>query len=199
MPSHPQESDRAASDPVEPAPVGAAHLRTEICRNRAADPTGSGARRTGTDAAAPALPRRVHGELQELEDRWRRAARRPRQPAQASRQELERERTAERSRTAAAFLPVLDNLELALTHAGSIRADRGRGPGGARPGGERAGTAWLPAARGDRRRLRPGPARSGRSRTGSRRARARSSRCCALATETANGSSARRRDRRETE
>ncbi|MEU1534172.1 nucleotide exchange factor GrpE [Streptomyces fagopyri] len=38
-------------------------------------------------------------------------------PRKRHARELERERAVERSRTAAAFLPVLDNLELALPHA----------------------------------------------------------------------------------
>jgi molecular chaperone GrpE len=55
--------------------------------------------------------------LQELEDRWRRALADLDNLRKRHARELERERTAERSRTAAAFLPVLDNLELALSHA----------------------------------------------------------------------------------
>ena len=58
-------------------------------------------------------------ELKELEDRWRRALADLDNLRKRHTRELERERTVERSRTAAAFLPVLDNLELALAHAGS--------------------------------------------------------------------------------
>jgi molecular chaperone GrpE len=66
------------------------------------------------DEAASA---RVGREVAELEDRWRRAL----AEADNVRKRLERQIVdqvrAERARTAAAFLPVLDNLELALRHA----------------------------------------------------------------------------------
>jgi molecular chaperone GrpE len=56
-------------------------------------------------------------ELAQVEDRWRRAL----ADAENLRKRLERQIAdqlrAERARTAAAFLPVLDNLELALRHA----------------------------------------------------------------------------------
>ncbi|NDZ64932.1 nucleotide exchange factor GrpE [Streptomyces cyaneofuscatus] len=55
--------------------------------------------------------------MRELEDRWRRALADLDNLRKRHARELERERTVERSRTAAAFLPVLDNLELALSHA----------------------------------------------------------------------------------
>jgi molecular chaperone GrpE len=75
----------------------------------------------GPDAAGgPAPPEDEYtAELQELEDRWRRALADLDNLRKRHARELERERTVERSRTAAAFLPVLDNLELALSHAGA--------------------------------------------------------------------------------
>ncbi|MEV6742757.1 nucleotide exchange factor GrpE [Streptomyces sp. NPDC051104] len=57
--------------------------------------------------------------LKEVEDRWRRALADLDNLRKRHARELERERAVERARTAAAFLPVLDNLELALNHAGS--------------------------------------------------------------------------------
>ncbi|MBA6441599.1 nucleotide exchange factor GrpE [Streptomyces sp. GMR22] len=55
--------------------------------------------------------------LAELEDRWRRALADLENLRKRHVRELERERAAERARTAAALLPVVDNLELALSHA----------------------------------------------------------------------------------
>ena len=55
--------------------------------------------------------------LREVEDRWRRALADLDNLRKRHVRELEREVAAERARTAAAFLPVIDNLELALSHA----------------------------------------------------------------------------------
>lgn len=57
--------------------------------------------------------------LKEVEDRWRRALADLDNLRKRHARELDRERAVERARTAAAFLPVIDNLELALSHAGS--------------------------------------------------------------------------------
>ncbi|MFD8259791.1 nucleotide exchange factor GrpE [Streptomyces griseoluteus] len=57
--------------------------------------------------------------LKEVEDRWRRALADLDNLRKRHARELDRERGAERARTAAAFLPVIDNLELALSHAAS--------------------------------------------------------------------------------
>ncbi|MFC0534191.1 nucleotide exchange factor GrpE [Phytohabitans kaempferiae] len=53
----------------------------------------------------------------ELEDRWRRALADLDNMRKRHARETERERLAERGRVALAWLPVLDNLELALDHA----------------------------------------------------------------------------------
>ncbi|MFE7775283.1 nucleotide exchange factor GrpE [Streptomyces sp. NPDC057445] len=58
-------------------------------------------------------------ELDELQDRWRRALADLENLRKRHARELARVRSEERARTAAAWLPVLDNLELALAHAGS--------------------------------------------------------------------------------
>ncbi|QKV96410.1 nucleotide exchange factor GrpE [Streptomyces sp. NA02950] len=55
--------------------------------------------------------------LAELEDRWRRALADLDNLRKRHARELERERAAERARTATTLLPVIDNLELALAHA----------------------------------------------------------------------------------
>jgi molecular chaperone GrpE len=55
----------------------------------------------------------------ELDDRWRRAVADLDNLRKRHAAELGRVREAERARVAAAWLPVLDNLELALAHAGS--------------------------------------------------------------------------------
>ncbi|SEG95698.1 molecular chaperone GrpE [Actinacidiphila yanglinensis] len=58
-------------------------------------------------------------EVEELEDRWRRALADLDNLRKRYARELPREREAERAKVAAAFLPVVDNLELALAHAGA--------------------------------------------------------------------------------
>lgn len=78
----------------------------------------------GPDAAGgPAPPGGERAEqkaaLAELEDKWRRALADLDNLRKRHARDLERERAAERARTASALLPVIDNLELALAHAGS--------------------------------------------------------------------------------
>lgn len=65
------------------------------------------------EAPAPAVEDRVA----ELDDRWRRAVADLDNVRKRHAVELGRVREAERARVAAAWLPVLDNLELALAHA----------------------------------------------------------------------------------
>jgi molecular chaperone GrpE len=57
-------------------------------------------------------------ELAKLEDRWRRAVADLDNLRKRYARELDRERVAERSRVAGAWLPVVDNLERAIAHAG---------------------------------------------------------------------------------
>ncbi|MGW9048159.1 nucleotide exchange factor GrpE [Streptomyces lydicus] len=57
--------------------------------------------------------------LDELQDRWRRALADLDNLRKRHAKELDAVRSDERARTAAAWLPVVDNLDLALTHAGS--------------------------------------------------------------------------------
>ncbi|WP_184439723.1 nucleotide exchange factor GrpE [Mycobacterium sp. AZCC_0083] len=57
-------------------------------------------------------------ELAKLEDRWRRAVADLDNLRKRYARELDRERTTERSRVAGAWLPIVDNLERAISHAG---------------------------------------------------------------------------------
>ena len=58
-------------------------------------------------------------ELARLEDRWRRAVADLDNLRKRYARELDRERKTERSRVAGAWLPIVDNLERALGHAGA--------------------------------------------------------------------------------
>ncbi|MFG2888006.1 nucleotide exchange factor GrpE [Streptomyces sp. NPDC048248] len=87
------------------------------------DPTPQGAETkipTEQEQPQPADAKDEHAAaLDELQDRWRRALADIDNLRKRHARELERERADERARTAAALLPVVDNLELALAHAGS--------------------------------------------------------------------------------
>ncbi|MFE1844582.1 nucleotide exchange factor GrpE [Streptomyces sp. NPDC059515] len=125
MPIHPRESDPAVPDPAGQAPESAVRSPGgELPPSGPPDGPGSDTDEgPGPDASrggsAPSEEEQHTAELRELEDRWRRALADLDNLRKRHARELERERTVERSRTAAAFLPVLDNLELALAHAGS--------------------------------------------------------------------------------
>ncbi|WP_329453993.1 nucleotide exchange factor GrpE [Streptomyces sp. NBC_01497] len=115
MPNDPREPDPPPEGAVSP-PLG------DLPRSD--PPTGAGDgpnEEPGPDAAGGPEPAEdaYTAELRELEDRWRRALADLDNLRKRHARELDRERMLERSRTAAAFLPVLDNLELALTHSGS--------------------------------------------------------------------------------
>jgi molecular chaperone GrpE len=58
-------------------------------------------------------------ELARFEDRWRRAVADLDNLRKRYARELDRERTVERSRVAGAWLPVVDNLERAISHGGA--------------------------------------------------------------------------------
>jgi molecular chaperone GrpE len=69
-------------------------------------------------ATGTAAPDGEHAAaLREAEDRWRRALADLDNLRKRHARELKGQAAAERARTAAAFLPVIDNLELALSHA----------------------------------------------------------------------------------
>ncbi|WP_410612436.1 nucleotide exchange factor GrpE [Amycolatopsis sp. lyj-109] len=87
------------------------------------DAAGTGAESGPQDAPVSAVgPDRVQeleAKAAECEDRWRRAMADADNLRKRHAAELRAERAAERARVAAAFLPVIDNLELALSHAGA--------------------------------------------------------------------------------
>src|SRR4051794_4236243 len=76
---------------------------------------GADAAPTGTPAGPD--PQDQASTVAELEDRWRRAVAELDNLRKRFERQLAEHARAERARTAAAFLPVLDNLELALRHA----------------------------------------------------------------------------------
>lgn len=86
----------------------AQHSKTDGDRDAAGD-SPSEAVASQTDSAA---------ELAKIEDRWRRSVADLDNLRKRYARELDRERSAERSRVAAAWLPVVDNLERAIAHAG---------------------------------------------------------------------------------
>jgi molecular chaperone GrpE len=81
--------------------------------------SGAGADARPPTAPAPDGPGEPDAKLADLEDRWRRALADLDNLRKRYARELERERATERARVAASWLPVLDNLELALGHAGA--------------------------------------------------------------------------------
>ncbi|MFI1465308.1 nucleotide exchange factor GrpE [Nocardia carnea] len=70
-------------------------------------------------AETPSDPTGTEAESAQLEDRWRRALADLDNLRKRYAKDLGRERAAEVAKVSAAWLPVLDNLELALAHAGS--------------------------------------------------------------------------------
>ncbi|ASW57197.1 nucleotide exchange factor GrpE [Plantactinospora sp. KBS50] len=78
-------------------------------------PDGADSAPAGTTAGPGA--RAAGPTVTELEDRWRRAVAELDNLRKRFERQLAEQTRAERARTAAAFLPVLDNLELALRHA----------------------------------------------------------------------------------
>ncbi|MEU8788232.1 nucleotide exchange factor GrpE [Streptomyces sp. NPDC048643] len=120
MPTHSQEPDRDASDPVEGVPDTGRPPRGDLPQP-GPPPRPEGAHAEPGPYAGGLTPTEEEHTtaVAELEDRWRRARADLDNLRKRHARELERDRAVERSRTAAAFLPVLDNLELALTHAGA--------------------------------------------------------------------------------
>ena len=88
------------------------HRGTQAVDERPAVPAGADPVPAGT--TAPPGP-----TVAELEDRWRRAVAELDNVRKRFERQLTEQARAERARTAAVFLPVLDNLELALRHAGA--------------------------------------------------------------------------------
>src|SRR3979411_477242 len=81
--------------------------------------TAEGDSREGADPPETAVSQSDSDkELAKLEDRWRRAVADLDNLRKRYARELDRERTSERSRVAGAWLPIVDNLERAISHAG---------------------------------------------------------------------------------
>ena len=83
---------------------------------RRSDPGQEGRQDGGDAAPADGNAERERSDVAELEDRWRRALADLDNLRKRYSRELPRERAAERERVAAAFLPVIDNIDLALRH-----------------------------------------------------------------------------------
>ncbi len=160
--------------------------------------------RTGPDGAdvdsagqsAPDGLRRIEGgtavAVDDWEDRWRRALADLDNLRKRHARELRRAGAAERAHVAAAFLPVVDNLELALAHADAdpasivdgVRAVRDQAVAVlARLGYPRHDETGVP--------FDPASTRSLRSSTTPTPRRAPSCRCCGPATATPSGSCGR--------
>jgi molecular chaperone GrpE len=107
----PAESVAGAPEQQPPEPRGPEHAEH--------DP----GQRTGHDAGpnhgTAQAGERDRPDAAEFEDRWRRALADADNLRKRYRRELSRELAEERERVARAFLPVLDNVELALRHAGA--------------------------------------------------------------------------------
>jgi molecular chaperone GrpE len=80
-------------------------------------PTAEGPPTDGEDRQAAATIAELQSRVAELEDRWRRALADLDNLRKRVARDEERSRAEERARVAAAWLPVLDNLELALEHS----------------------------------------------------------------------------------
>ncbi|MFD8069749.1 nucleotide exchange factor GrpE [Streptomyces parvulus] len=118
MPTQPNEPDRVASDPAEPTTEAVRPPHGDVPRPDPAPRPEAAHDASEPDIAGPEPADDEYATaVQELEDRWRRALADLDNLRKRHARELERERAAERSRTAAAFLPVIDNLELALNHS----------------------------------------------------------------------------------
>ena len=90
---------------------------THAADERPAGPADAGSVPAGEPAGTPAPPARPGPSVAELEDRWRRGVAELDNVRKRFERQLAEQARAERARTASAFLPVLDNLELALRHA----------------------------------------------------------------------------------
>jgi molecular chaperone GrpE len=100
----------------EPPPKGAEQPpRGDL--TKPAPPTEEGEQAPDAAAGTATPEDEYAAALREAEDRWRRTLADLDNLRKRHAKELERQAASERARTAAAFLPVIDNLELALSHA----------------------------------------------------------------------------------
>jgi molecular chaperone GrpE len=118
-PRHPAQSESDRPETVRQAPVQRGPGPPEPSAGVVADSGAAAAPgdREGVGTATPAD--RSDGGAAEFEDRWRRAAADLDNLRKRYAREVGRERVSERELVASAFLPVLDNIDRALEHAGS--------------------------------------------------------------------------------
>ncbi|WP_381791034.1 nucleotide exchange factor GrpE [Streptomyces niveus] len=110
MTNSPEPVDEPRSEgetPNEPGSSGSPGPSTEATESAASEPS------KPSEPSGPSEP----SESSELRNRWRRALADLDNLRKRHTKELQREREAERARVCTDWLPVLDNLELALAHA----------------------------------------------------------------------------------
>jgi molecular chaperone GrpE len=109
----------SAKHHARPHNVDAAETPRQPSEPADADAPPAGAPAEPAEPAEPDAPDAPDAgpTVAELEDRWRRAVAELHNLRKRFERQLAERARAERARTAAAFLPVLDNLELALRHA----------------------------------------------------------------------------------
>ena len=121
MPKGPEEPRAWPRDPGGKAsPRADDREQGEWPREAGAQPGGGPSERAapGDEAPGPQVPEDDNAaKISELEGRWRRALADLDNYRKRTLRALDEERDAERARTAAQWLPVLDNLERALEHA----------------------------------------------------------------------------------
>ncbi|MFD9866491.1 nucleotide exchange factor GrpE [Streptomyces niveus] len=102
-----------AETPDEPGSSGSSGPSTEDTEPAASAASESAEPSETSETSGPSEP----SESSQLRDRWRRALADLDNLRKRHTKELQREREAERARVCTDWLPVLDNLELALAHA----------------------------------------------------------------------------------
>ncbi|HEY0620718.1 MAG TPA: nucleotide exchange factor GrpE [Kribbella sp.] len=107
-----QDAERAGTTSAADRPDDHAPANGKTENGTAAD--GTAAEGTAADRAAPD----VVTQVAQLEDRWRRTAAELENFRKRTARESAEQRQDERARVLARWLPVVDNLELALEHAG---------------------------------------------------------------------------------
>lgn len=103
----------ASIEPKDTNTVAASRDRSDV------DPSEEPSARSPADTEAQDRSPDIDAAVAHAEDRWRRTAADLDNLRKRYARDVDRERATERAKVTAAWLPVLDNLELALTHAGS--------------------------------------------------------------------------------
>jgi molecular chaperone GrpE len=116
-----QGADRAGPDTVPDQPARQTRQRDPVTASSTAEDTPNSDAQgndTGDDGAPDPLTE-ARSQVTELMDRWRRTAAELDNFRKRSARDSAQQRTDEQARVLSVWLPVLDNLELALEHAGS--------------------------------------------------------------------------------